>query len=162
MGKLNLIEQEYSSAVGKFKEEWFSNSEFEKWYSFVTDELPEKEKIVYLIVILHEQVINGGFHQYFVNGYGQFASITIECLKEVGAFEKAKLLRSAYGLINKEELDDHKFRKRLIKQKIDGLFIEDSLYEPLGKLDDEFYDSQEEIEHLLVKYLIKDDSTYTD
>ena len=156
MSRLNLIEQEYSSAVGKLKEEWFSNSEFEKWYDFVANELPEKERTVYLIVILHEQVINGGFHQYFVNGYGQFAPITIECLKEVGAVEKAKLLRSAYGLINKEELDDYKFRKKLTGQKINSLFLEDSLYEPLGKLDNEFYDSQEEIEHLLVKYLIKD------
>ena len=155
MSKLNLIEKTYSSVVKRINEEWFLNSEFEIWYNFVINDLTDKERTTYLIVVFHEQVINGGLHQYFVNGYGQFAPNTIGCLKNIGATEKAKILRSAFGLVNDNELGDYKFRKSLTNQSIRSLFVEDDLYEPLGKLDNEFYNSEEEIEHLLVNYLIK-------
>jgi hypothetical protein len=103
---------------------------------------------------MHNQVFNGGFHQYFVNGYGQFAKETIKALLDIGSVKKSILLDTAYKLVNKDDKSEEIFRKILLDKNIKSLFVTDELYEPLDELDTKYYDIEdEEIEQILGRYL---------
>lgn len=152
MSYTELIEEKYAEAVKGIKEEWF-NEPNTKWYEYVIG-LPIQLQICYLIVVFHNQIFNGGFHQYFVNGYGQFTKETINALKTIGAFKKADLLEEALKIVNSENYSDNIFRKKLLEKQIPQLFSKDDLFEPLDNLDNSYYtDEDEDIESLLGSYL---------
>jgi len=152
MSNAEVIEEKYEEAVSGMKEEWF-NAIDTKWYDYVVG-LPIRLQIVYLVVVLHNQIFNGGFHQYFVNGYGQFAKETINSLKIIGALKKAELLKEALETVNKENSSDEVFRRQLLNKEIAQLFSNDKLFEPLDKMDSAYYaDEGEDVEKLLVYYL---------
>lgn len=152
MNYTELIEEKYTKAVKGIKEEWF-NEPNTKWYEYVIG-LPSQLQVCYLIVVFHNQVFNGGFHQYFVNGYGQFAKETINALAIIGALKKADLLEEALKIVNFENYSDNTFRKKLLEKQIPQLFSKDNLFEPLDNLDNSYYTVEnEDIEQLLGNYL---------
>jgi hypothetical protein len=154
MSNSEIIEKKYAEAVQGIKEEWFLNAN-NKWYKYVMG-LPIQLQVTYLIVILHNQVFNGGFHQYFVNGYGQFAKETINALIEVGAIRKAELLAEAFEIVNIGNNSYEVFRNKLLKKEIKALFVGDDLSDSLNKLDNDYYLSEaEDINQLLGRYLFK-------
>lgn len=148
-----IIEKKYAESVKGLKNEWFENAS-SKWYDYILD-LPMQCQITYLIVVLHNQVINGGFHQYFSNGYGQFAKETIKALQEIGAIKKSALLETAFKKVNTENYNTEVFRKKLLKKEIKSLFVEDDLVDILDKLDEEYYSNEEDVEKLLSEYLLE-------
>ncbi|AYN00137.1 DUF4375 domain-containing protein [Chryseobacterium sp. 3008163] len=85
MNNQELIEKTYLEATKGIKEDWFF-SDIPYWYSYVVN-LSKHLQVTYLTVVLENQVLNGGFHQYFANSYGQFAKETIDALIEIGAFK---------------------------------------------------------------------------
>jgi hypothetical protein len=152
MNKSELIEKSYSEAVKGIKEDWFLNAD-SNWYDYINN-LPVHLKITYLIIVLHNQVFNGGFHQYFVNGYGQFANETIKAFIDIGALKRSSLLEVAYKKVNASNVPIEVFRKQLLNKEIKSLFVTDELYAPLDELDNEYYNIvDEEIEELLGNYL---------
>ncbi|MBB4807441.1 hypothetical protein HNP38_002747 [Chryseobacterium defluvii] len=154
MTNQELIEKIYLESTKGIKEEWFI-SEVPHWYSYIIN-LPKDLQVTYLTVVLENQVLNGGFHQYFVNGYGQFSKETIEALIEIGAFKKSNLLDKALNIVKDEYLSDEEFRRELVDKTLKKLFIDDDLFDPLGELDDIYYDIEDEdIEDLLGDYLRK-------
>ncbi|MDP1148140.1 hypothetical protein Q6256_27355, partial [Klebsiella pneumoniae] len=63
MNNQELIGKFYSESVKGIDGEWFvSNSQ--QWYSYIIN-LPQNLQTTYLIVVLENQVLNGGFHQCF-------------------------------------------------------------------------------------------------
>lgn len=148
-----LIERNYNEACKEIKDDWFHTYN-EKWYEYIMH-LPQKLKISYLIIVLDNQIFNGGFHQYFVNGYGQFSIETIEALIIIGALKKAKLLEEALKIVNSDNYSDEIFREKILKKEIKFLFFEDNLSEPLNNLDNIYYDDNEDLESLLGLYLSK-------
>ncbi|MDQ1162556.1 hypothetical protein QE422_002924 [Chryseobacterium sp. SORGH_AS 447] len=123
------------------------------WYKYVID-LPQNLQVTYTIIIFHEQVFNGGLHQYFFNSYGQFAYLTIENLKLIKASKAAKILKKALELVNIEQYDIDEFRTRIFNRRLDKITdFDDELFDSLEKLDDEYYDLDEDLEQLLVDYL---------
>ena len=154
MQKSALIEKFYLDASKGIKATWLENSST-KWYDYISD-LPVQLKNTYIIVVLHNQVFNGGFHQYFVNGYGQFAQETITALLDIGALKRSSLLKQAYEIVNSNRIPARTFRKQLLDKQIKPLFITDELYGPLDELDNEYYNViDEEIEELLYNYLTR-------
>jgi hypothetical protein len=152
MTDLEIIDKKYAEAVSGIKHEWLVTTTSE-WYQYVAN-LPESLRITYLIVIFHNQVFNGGFHQYFANGYGQFAIETIDALIKIGAPEKAEILRVALKTVNVTNDSDAIFRERLLKNDIEALFANDTLFNPLNELDNQYYDNEsEDEEQLLGNYL---------
>lgn len=153
MKNTELIEKIYTEAVKGIREDWLNESD-ERWYDHIIG-LPIQLQICYLVVVLHNQVLNGGFHQYFVNGYGQFAKETINALKTIGASKKAELLDEALKFVNSDNYLDEVFRKKLLKKQIPQLFSKDDLFEHLDGLDDIYYaDQNEDLEQLLGSYLV--------
>lgn len=151
MTNQELIEKIYLESTKGIQKEWFV-SELPHWYSYIIN-LPKHLQVTYLTVILENQVINGGFHQYFVNAYGQFAKETVDALIEIGAFEKSNLLDKARNIVQ-GGLNDEEFRKGLINKTLGKLFIDDDLFDPLEDLDNIYYDLEDEdISDLLGKYL---------
>lgn len=154
MNNSEIIEKKYAEAVQGIKEEWFQKTN-PRWYDYVIS-LPDTLRITYLIVILHNQVCNGGFHQYFVNGYGQFAGETVKALIDIGAFKKSNLLKEALSIVNSPNHSDRVFREKLLKKEIDALFVDDDLYDPLDNLDSKYYETNDEDTYqLLGDYLQK-------
>jgi hypothetical protein len=154
MNNSDLIDSYYSAATKGIKEEWFSGKYNDKWYNYIVN-LPEKEKIVYLIAILDEEIANGGISQYFVNRYGQFALETIEALKLIGAEKASSIVKRAYLKVNNENIPYSLFRKKIFLNKIDSLFEDDDLDNYLEKLDNEYCEYEDNIGMLLVNYLQK-------
>lgn len=151
MNTEDLIKKTYIESTKGIKQEWFS-SDISYWYSYVVN-LPKHLQVTYLTVVLENQVLNGGLHQYFVNAYGQFAKETIDALIEIGAFKKSNLLDKALNIVQ-GKLDDQKFRHELSNKTLKKLFIDDDLFDPLEELDNIYYELEDEdITILLGAYL---------
>lgn len=154
MDNQELIEKKYLESTKGIKEQWFF-SDVPHWYSYIIN-LPVHLQVTYLTVVLENQVLNGGFHQYFANSYGQFAKETIEALIEIGAFKKSNLLDKSLHIVQDASMSDVEFRKELMNKTLKKLYVDDDLYDPLEKLDDMYYDiDDEDISDLLSSYLKK-------
>lgn len=148
-----VINLYYEKAVSRFKKSWFNFSHNENWYKYIT-ELPEKESTAYLVCLLDDQVYNGGFNQYFINGYGQFIKETILAFKRIKAFKMADLIEKAFLTVNFNNDDYKLFRKKIIAGKINELYNDNSnLNNYLEKLDDEYWEYPENIGNLLAECL---------
>lgn len=132
-----IIDKFYMKAASGLKESWLSSSSSE-WHDHIRS-LPDNEQIAYTCVILHNQVLNGGFHQYFTNGYGQFAKETIHHLKQIHAFEEADILEEVLMLVKPEMMSFASFRKALLERDLQSLFQDDDLFDPLDALDKKYY-----------------------
>ena len=130
----DLIDFVYKCAVENLKDEWIETESI-KWYEHIVN-LPEKERVVYTVTILDMQVNNGGFNQYFVNGYGQFAKETIKSLELINTYEISKILTRALNKV-KNGLNDDIFRNNLLAGKIDSLHEDDNLDDYLDSLQHE-------------------------
>ena len=150
-----IINKKYAEAVKGIKEEWLKTTD-SRWYDYVVG-LPADLQVTYLVVVVHNQVFNGGVHQYFLNGYGQFAKETISALTKISALKRAELLVKALKIVNRENDPDHVFREKLLKKDLRSLFIDDDLFEPLNQFDVQYYAhddrGEEDIVQLLTNYL---------
>ena len=143
----DLVEKTFARAVKDLKNEWLSSHD-KKWYMYITG-LPENLQVVYTILVFHNQVFNGRFHQYFSNGYGQFALETIINLRLIHANTKADMLVKAFNFINSKDLKIEDFRNELLNRTISKLFLTDELFDVLEEIDDSYDESNEDIEELL-------------
>ncbi|GAA5483942.1 DMP19 family protein [Haloferula sargassicola] len=133
-----LIDGRYQAVASKIEEEWLSDPNSSKWYKYISD-LGEPDKATYVIMVFHNQVENGGLHQYFSNSYGQFAKETIHLLKQIKAFDAATILERALGLVKPLDMPFEEFRKALRKRTLRSIFQNDDIVIPLDDLDKEYY-----------------------
>lgn len=123
------------------------------WYTYVIN-LSQHLKVAYTTVVFHQQVYNGGLHQYFFNAYGQFAYLTVELLQLIKATKAIAILEKATNLVNNENIEQNKFRTKIFERDFPMLTdFDGDLCNSLELLDDDYYDSHEDIEQLLVDYL---------
>jgi len=148
----NIIDNTYSEAVKDLDEEKLKDCD--TWYNHVLN-LPKAQQIVYTVILLHWQVENGGFHQYFLNSYGQFAYLTIENLKLIKASQRANLLDVATHLVNEEYLVENDFRHLIFNREFSKIVdFDEILFDKLNELDDKYYELKDEnISDLLCSYL---------
>lgn len=156
MTSKQIVTTFYQKAVEGLKDEWLITTTTQ-WYDYIIS-LPEKEKFTYMIMIMHEQVHNGGFDQYFVNAYGRFAFETIPALEQIGASKRAALLDEALKTVNDKNYSPESFREVVVAKKLSSLFNSDIVSAKLDALDDEYYDLEEEedVFELLAAFLTKD------
>lgn len=147
-----LISNYYKEAVAGLTE-GILNDEI-LWYHYV-DNLPPKLKVVYTISTFHQQVFNGGLHQYFFNAYGQFAFLTLESLKLIKAHKIYEILKKAVQEVNRDQHSIEEFRHRVFNRKLERIVsFEDELSDYLNELDIKYYNLEgEDIEDLMIKYL---------
>jgi hypothetical protein len=97
--------------------------------------LPPAVRAIYTTTVLENEVVNGGFNQYFWNSSGQLAFIALEGLDLIGATAHAALLRAAIATYESERAVLQRFRQ-------DGsteAFSESYEHTELGGLDDQYY-----------------------
>lgn len=93
------------------------------------------QKALYYWWYVDAQVTNGGFEQFYFNGYGIYAQTAIKALKHIGDIKMAELINRSYKLYLKEKkrIDD------LRKDIFDGF---SNLYrenKDFNELNDEYY-----------------------
>ena len=148
----NIIDKNYSEAVKGLDEEILNDCD--AWYNYVL-KLPKTQQVVYTIILFNWQIENGGFHQYFINSYGQFAYLTIKNLKLIEAPQRADLLDSATHLVNEEYFIEDKFRHLIFNREFSKIVdFDGALFDKLNELDDKYYDMEKEnVYNLLQQYL---------
>ncbi|PTT43698.1 hypothetical protein DBR28_00185 [Chryseobacterium sp. HMWF028] len=146
----NIIDKTYVEAVKGLDEETLSNCD--TWYKHVL-KLPKNQQSVYTLILLHWQVENGGFHQYFLNSYGQFAYLAIK----IGAAKRAELLDTATHLVNEEYLIEDAFRNLIFNRQVSKIVdFDEILFNKLNEVDDKYYNMEDEdVAILLEDYLNK-------
>ena len=125
--------------------------DFSKGYATVMT-FNKSRRAIFVIWELEAEVNNGGFNQFYFNSSGQYAKLTPEALKLVGADKFASLVNKANKIYETEYKKITKFQDGTLEG-----FSKSYKDNPLDKLDDEFYKlyNDEKIEQLQVDYIRK-------
>jgi len=104
----------------------------------------DAEKIFFLIWSLRLEVDNGGFHQFFFNHSGEFAHETIASLEKASCFNAAKTLSKAISEFGLEKIPKEISARRRVLETVNT--------SNFRALDEEFYESEEEIDAALTDF----------
>ncbi|WP_192362408.1 DMP19 family protein [Mesorhizobium mediterraneum] len=115
-------------------------------YHAVISAMPVAIKNVICVELLHWQVLNGGFRQYFYNSYGITAEGAVQGLSAMGLEKHAELTRQACVLLGKDFPEDRATRMELVGE-IGSACID------FDALDDAFYALEEHNQNSLVAAL---------
>lgn len=104
---------------------------------------------IYITWSLDGEVNNGGFIQYFYNSSGIFAGDLIEALHNLKAFKTEKIASEAIDVYNKEKALHDRIKKDGSMESFMSSYGESEL----GRLDELFYKSGEDLSRLRIKYI---------
>lgn len=117
------------------------------------------KQAIYIIWLLEAEVNNGGFNQYYFNTSGQYAALTPEALKLVGADKFADLATKANQVYIAEN-------KKITKDQDGTLEGFSKSYDnnPLNKFDDEFYElnKNDMLQKIQIEYIRKHLNEFVD
>ena len=155
MTPIDTINKYYKQSVVGITAEILNDCD--RWYTCIKEK-PDHLQAVYTYVILYQQVYNGGFHQYFANGYGLFGELTIHYMKQMGAAKCAAIVQEAMDAINAEGYSPEELRQRIFNNEITSINdFDDTVWKTLEALDKRYYNLEndgEDIEALMVGYLV--------
>ena len=108
------------------------------------------QKALYYWWYLDAQVTNGGFVQFYYNGYGPYVPTIIKGLEHIGDTEMAKLVEKADGIYQKnralmEKAQETELFGSDLYEKLDGLTL----------LDKQYYDKNQDTMAFIEKYVRK-------
>ena len=148
----DLLTTTYHRAVAGLTEQILL-APYPSWYAYVNG-LPLPERLTYCVLVFDWQVGNGGFHQYFWNGYGQFAYETAGDLTLLGAAPRAGLLRRALTCLEAEEPVPDRLRAKVNARALPGLndFAE-PLTTNLDRLTDAYYAEPPDLDERINTFL---------
>ncbi|SRR5258705_4682346 len=148
------IDKLYKEAVQGLRENMFVTPHTLEWYNYIKV-LPEHLKTIYTIVVVENQVINGGFDQYFTNLYGQFAFMTVVSLQNINAFEKSVLASTALKIYNPENLNEIDYARWITKREWirQEQFNNDTIHKAIESIDESYCNSKDDIVVLLDQYI---------
>jgi len=158
MENVTLVSETYTKSVSGIDENMLNSKD--DWYDYV-DNLPLYQRVTYTTVIFHEQVFNGGFHQYFFNSYGQFGYLTVDSLRLIGAIKSKNLLESVLCLVNPKNMNIESFRHQVFFRKLEQIVnFDEELGNELNYYDMRYYNQEEDVMELLSNYLSKMGNRY--
>jgi hypothetical protein len=113
--------------------------------------LSRGQKAVYLINTLYNQIINGGFAQYFWNFKGEYLIDTLESLKLIGANQTYKCFNKIIKLFEKKKIQFLELRE---KENLNQITEAYSLFESFESYEKELIINEyEDIEKLIYEYI---------
>lgn len=121
---------------------YIKNDEIEKGKS-----LSYAQKSLYYWWYLDAQVTNGGFVQFYYNGYEKYIPTIVKGLEHIGDKKMSNLVKKADKIYQKNK----KLMKKAQKSDLFGSDLYDRLDE-LSILDDEYFDLNEKTMSLIEKY----------
>ncbi|MCL2586873.1 MAG: DMP19 family protein [Firmicutes bacterium] len=105
------------------------------------------------IFMLDAQVNNGGFNQFFYNGYANLGIDYVKAHQDVGLHGIAEMVKEANDIYGKM-MAEEKIAKRTGDLDADMQAFSDSYNDnPLNALDAGYYDADKEREEIVVKYI---------
>lgn len=138
-----------SKAFLSINDELVGRGWFEKFDNF-PDTMPHEVRTFFYILYADNEINNGGFAQYFSNGYGKYAANAVAAFNEIGAPKKAVLLATVMA-----SFPDGKYPQS-IEDFNDLGEIEDAenaLEFLNGDFDSKYYQSGENIDELILAYV---------
>lgn len=102
------------------------------------------------------QVANGGFTQFYYNGYGKYVPTIIKGLNHIGDNKMAGIVNRSYEIYLREN-------KKIKDARIGGLQEFSNLYkeiEEFEELDDEYYDLNEKTMKIIERYVRKNPNEF--
>jgi hypothetical protein len=149
---LDLLTATYHRAVAGLTEAILV-APYPQWYDHI-NHLPLPERLTYCVLLFDAQVGNGGLHQYFWNGYGQFGYETVAYLGVLGATTQAGILRQALTVLAEEESEPAMLREKVHTRSMESLnTFAEPLTSALDNLDDAYYACTEDIEERIRTFL---------
>lgn len=115
------------------------------------DSLTESERCCFGIFWLFREVNNGGFHTFFFNDAGRFACEALAGLEKVGAHKTADIVRRAIDVFPDAKVPADQEARRSVLSNLP----EESQWDSLGELSDEFFASNEDVAGLVNGYISK-------
>lgn len=106
-------------------------------------------RYIYITWALDGEVNNGGFIQYFYNTSGMYAADLTDALRNIRAYKTEKIAADAIALYNKERALHEKVRKEGSMESFMSSYGESEL----GKLDELFYKTGEDLSKLRIRYI---------
>lgn len=147
-----VIYEIYLRATSGLQDDFFGARSYLPWYQYV-QALSEVEQVVYLILSMHDQVMNGGFNQYYVNRYGLFCYETVDKLQVIKSIEAKHILLKSIEVVDKDPSDHDKFRQMIYKNEYAHLYEDNLLENQLYSLDDSYFRISETVLLNLAEYV---------
>jgi len=146
-----LLQTVFDNLSEKFSTD---KSEYETVFEF-----NKSQQAIYVIWALEAEVNNGGFNQYYTNSSGQFANLTSDALKLIGANKFSDLIAEVDEIYNSQ--------KEIITKYQDGTpegFSKSYEDNPLNKYDNEFhaYYKYEDLMKLQTNFIRKNKNDFID
>lgn len=114
------------------------------------------QKALYYWWYVDAQVTNGGFTQFYYNGYGKYVPTIIKALDHIGDNKMAELVNRSYELYLKEN-------KKIKDARQGGLEEFSNLYKEIkdfDELDDEYYDLNDQTMKNIESYIRKNPNEF--
>lgn len=111
------------------------------------EKLNEHERIIFITQSLEQEVNNGGFSQFFFNSSGDFSNEVADAFVKIGALKTAEICKKALAVFGGAVPADRDERQEML-ESLDG----DEMFD---KLDDAFYDYEDNLEGLNSEYIMK-------
>jgi|SRR6476661_1478435 len=149
------IEEVYGEATSGLQDHWFVADPPQEWYAYVSA-LPKHLRVTYAVVVLHGQVLNGGFEQYFDNRYGdllgEFAALA---LNEIGADTKAAIVTEMLEALRTQadELGIQWLGRAMHGDEVFAVLDAPAVEVELDLLTDKYYEDKQNPFVLLSEYL---------
>lgn len=147
----DLIDYVYSIAGNHLENKIKDWSDWQYWRATVL-ELPEPVIYTYCIGILNNQVINGGFLQYYDNRYGIFCRETVKAFESIKASATSQIVSDSILTLEKLKEPNIDLLDFIVNNEFWG---NQQLESDLGLLDDKYYalEDEEDLGKLLGDYL---------
>lgn len=117
-------------------------------YGDEMDKLTEPQKQFYYNQCLEREINNGGFNQYFFNSSGDFANLTIQSLRTIGANTTADILQKAIDQFPDKKVPlDWTERQEILEQ------IQDTADPVWEELDQKFYEYADDLNNLNLNFI---------
>jgi hypothetical protein len=120
-----------------------------EWEYEVVEAWPPGLRMLYTTWQVEGEVNNGGFNQYFWNTDGQLADMALEGFRLVRAAKYADIMQRAIATHKREVSEMQKYKEN---GTLDA-FSESYEHTDLNKLDEEFFDLDEDLSGLRIKYI---------
>ena len=108
--------------------------------------VPEPVVLYAVVQVMHNEVANGSFGQYFFNDYGAEAKLAIKGLDAIGAKQSAAIAREVVALFGPGGAPADRARRQKLLETIDGGSIE--------RLSDAWLKDPDRLQPLLARYAV--------
>jgi hypothetical protein len=116
------------------------------------DRLTYGERLVWDLVSMHCEVLNGGFHQYLTNSTGESGEDVKKHLSEIGAAQALELFQRLSKIFPRSRIPRDRNERTALLEKWEGTHPHDKL---IDELTSRYYSAPDDLDALILAYARK-------